>query len=375
MKLVAIIPALTLGGAERSLVKLINAIMPHLDNASIICFGLMDSDIVFDLDKKCSVICFGGASSSSINTVLKTISILRKERPNIILGWSTYANLVAILAATTVPRSKLFISERCYTPHLFSRTNTFSPRRRIVLSLVKNLYRFADVVTANSQGSIRFLRRYVGGKPVYRVLPNIIDVEQINKKVLGDVPVGCFPHNSPRIIAVGRLDRQKGFDILLRALAQVRRSHDWGITIVGEGPESQALRTLAADLCISASIHWVGRVSNPFPLYSQSDLVVVPSRFEGFPNVLLEAMICGKATISADCKTGPRELTQDGLCGILFPVEDYQSLADQIMRLGCDQHFRAALGEAAKESVIRRFGTAAVLSEYSDVFDLEKRRA
>jgi glycosyltransferase involved in cell wall biosynthesis len=102
---------------------------------------------------------------------------------------------------------------------------------------------------------------------------------------------------------------------------------------------------------IQAAVVWEGEQANPFPYYGWADIVISPSRFEGFPNVPLEAMACGKAVICSDCRTGPRELTRTGRYGRLVPAEDSSALAAAIISLGDHPDAARDLGHAAHEHV------------------------
>ena len=184
----------------------------------------------------------------------------------------------------------MIVSERNYVPRMYAKSQVGPVLRQTVLLLIRRLYRLADVVTANSQMSLRFLRQYVGKGPVYAVLPNLIDSELVHDYARLPPEIPPDPVRGPKILALGRLDRQKGFDLLLEALALVRRTHPWSVVLAGDGPERSRLEHLAHRLGIGSAIQWVGPVKNPFPYYRWADLVVLPSRFEGFPNVALEAM-------------------------------------------------------------------------------------
>jgi glycosyltransferase involved in cell wall biosynthesis len=171
----------------------------------------------------------------------------------------------------------------------------------------------------------------------------------------------------PKILGLGRLHWQKGFDVLLRALAIIRKERNWSLVLAGDGPERDSLRALAAELSIRGSVAFVGPVEDPYPLYAWSDLVVVPSRYEGFPNVLLEALACGKPVVATDCRTGPREVTAMGQHGVLVPVDDATSLARAIVSLGEEQRLSRKLGAAAQEHIRRYYDHAAVIPSIRDI--------
>ena len=139
-------------------------------------------------------------------------------------------------------------------------------------------------------------------------------------------------------------------------MKEIHKTHPtWTLLIVGDGPDKEQLVDLSKKIDIYEKIHWAGAQTNPFPYYKWADLVVVPSRFEGFPNVPLEAMACGTPVICSDCNTGPRELTCGGVYGVLVPVENVQALAHKIISLGEDSALRKKLGKKALTHIQSRY--------------------
>lgn len=170
-----------------------------------------------------------------------------------------------------------------------------------------------------------------------------------------------------KIIAVGRLANQKGFDLLLQAFSKVHpRFPQWSLTVWGDGPERGTLEELRDRLGLTASVQFPGRTQNPFKEMAESDLFVLSSRYEGFPNVLLEAMTCSLPVISFECSSGPGEIIRDQLDGILVPPRNVNALADAMAYLIDNPELRTQLGERAKE-VVQRFGLEKVMGQWEEL--------
>ena len=359
-----VIPSLSIGGAEMSMVKMANILLKQGNQVCVITFSSGSyNELASQLQKRISVQAIGGLNSSDPRLWFRLRRMLKHLRPTVVIGWSLYANLVCCLVTRRSYEWLLVLSERIYLPMAFSsRKLGFVFKDRVTLLAVKYLYRRACLITTNSRMSLRFLRGYTGGNTEkFAFLPNVIDVDDAIK--MSNMEVNVIPKVSgPHILAVGRLDYQKGFDILLRSFAEVRKKRQWNLVIVGDGPDSSFLKRLGQKLGIANVVHWVGKVDNPFPYYGWADMVLVPSRFEGFPNVPLEAMACGKAVICANCKTGPTELTMGGRFGKLVPVEDVLALADAMIALGDDQKLSAELGRVAQEHIRKNYDASNIIS-------------
>jgi len=165
------------------------------------------------------------------------------------------------------------------------------------------------------------------------------------------------------LMTAGRLHRQKGYDLLLQALSVVQQSFSGvKLLILGEGEEEKSLKKLAHSLEISEKVLFLGLRSDVDRLLQCSELFVLPSRWEGFPNVLLEAMAAGKPVV-ATAVGGVRELVVDEVTGILVPPQDETALADAIMLLLSDKKRALAMGAAGRKRVLQRFSMDAMLSK------------
>ena len=364
---VFIAPSLLLGGAERSLVRAIAAIQTSVERVDVIVLADITSAMAAELPKGTGLHVLRSLTSGSPWAWAKVRRLLKAWKPQAVIGWSTYANFVTIISTRGLQIQTVVVSERNYVPKIVRAEGVGRIRRYVIVHLMKFLYRKADVITANSADGLGFLKKFIGPGPRYAQLPNTIDMEEVEASAVALPEVVPIATEGPRLLAMGRLQPQKGFDLLLEAMAYIRKSSPWHLVLVGDGPEKGSLQELACKLGIEDAVQWIGAVSNPFPYYRWADLIIVPSRFEGFPNVALEAMSCGRTVISTNCKTGPRELTCHGRYGILIPTEDVPSMTHAILKWGMDVEGRNTLGRRAQHHVRTTYDMCHLRGTYAHV--------
>ncbi|WP_299615517.1 glycosyltransferase [Pelagibius sp.] len=221
------------------------------------------------------------------------------------------------------------------------------------------LYRTADVVTANSKGVLKTLTDFVPNRKLAYV-PNILTPPSETDLKL----------EAPTILAVGRIVPQKALDVLFKAFAAARSDlGDWRIVILGEGPSKTDLIALAEKLSIDDRIDWPGHVAEPYAYYRASAIFALPSRYEGMPNALLEAMSCGLPVIVSDASPGPLEVVEDERSGLVVPCDDVEATAAALRRLAGDPALRRRLGSAAAERT-SGFSRAQALDTWTEVVQL-----
>jgi glycosyltransferase involved in cell wall biosynthesis len=182
-------------------------------------------------------------------------------------------------------------------------------------------------------------------------------------------PVRLVAPERKLLMAVGRLDVQKGFDVLLKTfVALAPRYPSWDLVILGEGPERAGLEQQVAAAGLQRRVWLPGRAGNVGDWYSRADLYVMSSRFEGFPNTLAEAMAHGCAAVSYDCDTGPREIIRHEYDGLLVtPVGDVPALSLALDRLMRDDVERERMAARAIE-VRERFSMERILAKWDELF-------
>jgi glycosyltransferase involved in cell wall biosynthesis len=200
---------------------------------------------------------------------------------------------------------------------------------------------------------------------------------QAYRELLGErPPVECFPNPAPDVggrraapeakvvVSAGRLTRQKAFDRLIDAWAEVIRRHPgWQLRIFGEGPKRRTLQRRIERLGIAGSARLEGFTDHLPDELARASLYVMTSRVEGFPMVLLEAMGVGLPVVSVDCYTGPSDIVTDGVDGRIVPEEDHPALVEAMSALMADEDMRRAFGAAALEAAAR-YDQAAIAARW-----------
>lgn len=180
-----------------------------------------------------------------------------------------------------------------------------------------------------------------------------------------------FDLGEPLLLAVCRLEEQKGLDTALRALVGVP---DATLLVLGEGPQRPALQRLASSLGIRDRVLLPGRVGDVASLYRQADLLVHPARWEGFGLAMLEAMLAGKAVVAARAGSAP-ELVEDGRTGVLVPVDDAEGMTVAVNELLADPARAAELGRAGLERAWRQFSVARMAERTIAVYESVLRQS
>jgi glycosyltransferase involved in cell wall biosynthesis len=179
-------------------------------------------------------------------------------------------------------------------------------------------------------------------------------------------PQALPPAAGETVLAIGRCVAQKGFDRLLAAWPAVHAARPAArLAIVGDGPLRRELQAQAGALGIADTLRWVAPTHDIVAQHAQAALFVLPSRYEGLPLVLLEAQALGRAAVAFDCPTGPAEVIEHGVTGLLVPEGDVAGLAAAIAELLADPARRAAMGAAAVERSRERFSLDAMLSAWT----------
>ncbi|MEN3334310.1 MAG: hypothetical protein V7641_3675 [Blastocatellia bacterium] len=281
---------------------------------------------------------------ADLGLILALGHAIRVTAPDMIISFLDITNL-RVLLATLEANLPVIVTEHSDPFH-----NSIGEGRE---RLRRRLYPKAKYVTVLTEEAARYFSATVGDR--VRVIPNPVLAPGdgfANRKARGA---------RLRLLAMGRLSPEKGFDLLLRAFARIAdRQPRWHLEICGEGALQPYLTELAGELGLAERVRLPGFTRTPYEAMRQADLFVVSSLCEGFSNVLIEAMACGLAAISFDCPSGPRHIIRDGIDGLLVPPRDVAALATALDRLMADEVERQRLASRAAE-VIERFGVERVM--------------
>lgn len=229
---------------------------------------------------------------------------------------------------------------------------------RLMGPLLRRVWRRAAVVVANSQGLRQLAADFDAEVPI-RVIPNGVDLEGFQNPQRDWKPA--------RLLFVGRIVYQKGLDLLLDALGRLRKL-DWQLELVGDGPRRERLEDQAARLGIAKRVQfhgWQPRQALP-GIFSAANLFVYPSRHEGMPNAVLEAMASGLPVVATRIP-GNEELVEEGKTGRLVPPEDAVALQAALESLIKDAKRRQAMGAAARRKVEAKYSWQGVAQAYLDL--------
>lgn len=348
-RILYVITELFPGGAEKKLLDLVTG-MKERHDVRVACLhgaGQIAEDL---LALGVNVTCIGFNSLFRFYRLKDLFSLIRAFQPDVVHTILFHANiagrLMARAAGIPVIISSIEVTEREKTSHLFfdRRTNFLVDKEICVAEAVKRF-------TVEKAGI-----------PEHKlvVIPNCVEA--------ADYEVEPFPDGPPQVTFVGRLHWQKGLDILLRAARYVlEQEPDTIFNIAGKGPEKAQLQELAVKEGVGEHIRFPGFVEDVGRLLGDSRMLVLSSRWEGLPIVILEAMACGRPIVAPDV-SGCAEAVEDGKTGILVPAEDPEALSHAILELLRDPQRAAAMGKEGRASVERNFSVSKMVNATEELY-------
>jgi GalNAc-alpha-(1->4)-GalNAc-alpha-(1->3)-diNAcBac-PP-undecaprenol alpha-1,4-N-acetyl-D-galactosaminyltransferase len=357
MKLTLISSSLEVGGTERVMSILANYWADRGWKVTILTFAPGYSEPFYEIDRRIDLVPLGIAGRdrsmlAAIGNNLRRIQILRKaikhSNPDVAISFGSNVNILTVLACWGLKVRKI-VTEQVFP--------SFSGLDKFWQFWQNWTYRRADLITVQTHSALSFFPAGRGFNTA--VIPNPISLpesETIESRLYTD---------DRHLLAVGKLTSQKGFDLLIKAFAQVSDRHpEWTLTILGEGEMREELERLCAQLKLEELVYMPGVVKNVDAYLYKADIFALTSRFEGFPVSLGEAMACGVPVIATDCMSGPREMIHDGTDGMLVVSENVDALAVGLDLLMSDPGKRQYFSHYAPR-ILDRFGIDRVMTMWN----------
>lgn len=348
--------SMRVGGAERIALNLCTGLVKKGHTVDLLLVEA-EGDLLAELPDSISVVDLG--ASRVATSVRHLRRYLRERNPHVLYSLMTEINVVAVLAnQLSRVDTRLIVSE-----HNTPTVSVEGLKDRFVLRLASLTYPRANHVVAVSHGVRDDLLNVVDlPKEKVSVIHNPIDTGRIRTQAAKPANHEWLTDPStPVVMSAGRHAPQKGFDTLLRAFARLEHSNVRFI-LLGEGDETESLRKLATELGIDDRVDFPGFVDNPFKYMAGADVFVLSSWYEGFGNVLIEAMATGCPVVSTDCPSGPNEILEGGMYGPLVPVKNPVALSQAI-----EDVLENPLDESVLHSRANDFSVEKVVEKYETV--------
>jgi glycosyltransferase involved in cell wall biosynthesis len=370
MKILMVVSTLSFGGAERAAAN-ISRLLSQKHNVSILTLHnntvypyagkLIDLNVPYNPNPN-----FGQKIKRFYYKSVSFRRIFKEEKPDVVLSFTEGPNLISILNKITGLKGTFIINTQIPPSRVYR--GFYKYPYTILLGI---FYRYADKIIALSEGvKTELIQKFNVPAGLVNVIHNPIDYEMIHTSCQESVEEDIFHDGVPVVLNVGRIVPQKNQVLLIRAFRRVRELTESRLVILGTGPLESQLRILAEQFDLKDDVHFLGWRSNPFKYMNKAAIFVLSSDYEGFGNVLVEAMACGCPVIATDCHSGPAEILKDGEYGVLVPVGDEESLAKQTIQLLADSNLRQIFS-AKGLSRAKEFDIDMIGQKYEETFEIE----
>ena len=347
-QLIFLIPSLAGGGAER----VASTLLPYLARHFDLTLALLEDRRSYPIPTDIRIAAFSGLLNSHTAHVIRIpyhilalARLIRRHRTKVVMSFIEQANIINIMASY-ITGHRAVISQRINPRQQYEGKGLLG---KVISQTSARLYPKAARIIAVSNGIKEIiLSDYNLDARRIKVIPNPVDIASMGKMSKKE-PSTALPGDY--LLHVGRLNvNQKAHDILLNAFKKLHSFHpDLKLILVGDGPDKEQIKALVNNLDLADSVILVGWQDNVYPFMARTKALVLCSRHEGWPNVLVEAMACGCPVVATDCQTGPREILGDNEYGLLVPVDDPEALAHSVEELLTDESRRAYFQTQARK--------------------------
>ncbi|MCS3528702.1 glycosyltransferase [Chryseobacterium sp. JUb7] len=356
ISIIFILPDLETGGAERIVTTIANHLSRDRFEPKILLLrkkggylNLLKNDVeIIDIDTE--------RIRHSLKPILREIY---RRKPDIVFSGFGEVNAYLSLFIKLFPRTKFIAREtNVVTEHV----------TRKEIKFFYNFYNNYDKIIAQSDDMMKDLTKNFRIKSSKIIkINNPVDFDFIDEKMRASVKPESFKYNYKNVVAIGNLSSRKGFDNLLKVFSRLKNENIL-LHILGDGQDREILHQMKDFLGLK-NVFFHGRQENPYQFLKYADLFVLSSRYEGFPNVLLEAGACGTYSLANNCPGGINEIIQNNINGEISDIENHEDFSQKIMRVLHETYDK----ESIKNSIKSRFSKSIILDRYEKVLlDLMK---
>jgi N-acetylgalactosamine-N,N'-diacetylbacillosaminyl-diphospho-undecaprenol 4-alpha-N-acetylgalactosaminyltransferase len=340
-----------------------STLLPYLARHFDLTLALLEDRRSYPVPTEVPVVAFSGSLGSQAAHIIRIpyhisalARLIRKKQAEMVLSLMEQANIINLLASY-ISGHRAVISQRINPRKQYEGKGLLG---KVISQTSARLYPKAARIIAVSNGikEIIVLDYKLDTRRI-AVIPNPVDIASVDKMSKNEPSMAW---SGDYLLHVGRLDvNHKAHDVLLNAFKKLYSFHpDLKLIIVGDGPDKEQIEAMVNNLDLADSVILAGWQENIFAFMARAKALVLCSRHEGWPNVLVEAMACGCPVIATDCQTGPREILGDNEYGLLVPVDDPEALAHSVEKLltdkSCRTHFQAQSRLRAQDFDLEQIG-------------------
>jgi glycosyltransferase involved in cell wall biosynthesis len=362
-----VLPSLAGGGAERAAVHVANALDPRAWNRSMYLFS-REGPYLDEVDPGIRVV--ASRDASRIGRIRDLQRFIRAERPDIVMVFLSFFSALAAVRAASSRVRVVFNQQTPVSAFLTDADyNWRRPvRRRVFSAVARFAYRRADAVIATSQGVADDLAAGFGvDRRRLHVVHNPVDLTRIESAIQEPFdPALERVWSRPAVVAAGRLADAKNYPLMIDAFALVRSRTPARLFILGQGELEPELRGRVHAAGLDGDVVFCGFQRNPWKYIARGDVFLLTSHYEGFGNVLVEAMAC-RVPVVATASPGTKEIVKPGVDGVIVERHEPAAVAAALGELLGDAGRLRRMGESARCSA-ERFAMPAVAREYDRVF-------
>ena len=358
-KILFVIHEMTMGGAQRVVSNLLNGLDRELFEVHLALFnkkGVLLENIKEDViihDLKASRVVFG---------THKLVGLILKEKPAVVFTGITHVNL---MVAAFIPLFKLFLKETMFITREVNiptvRAKYMKKSKKMDRFYKRFIARFETIIAQSNFMKEDIVKSYNLDEAKVTVVNNPLDKESIFKELEQRGSAKSLPKDKINIVATGMLRKQKGFEQLLEVMPLLDEKYH--LSIVGEGSERKVLEEKIERLDIANRVTLLGLQKNPYIYMEEADIVVLSSLYEGFPNVILEANVCGKFVVAFACPGVSEEIIIENLNGVLVEDKNVGAFAEAIEKYANVKHDKEKIIET-----VERYALASVVESYKEIF-------